>query len=416
MTELVYAKVRVGDRTYQYHAGLESIDFQHALSLEHRKGTTFCLCNRDTPVRLSVRRYERDANEVFYGLAKWPDTGLEHGVECIFFGEDASSGGAHETKPAFEDLPDGQQRVYLATSLALNLGLSVETPTTPGGKSGSGTSRQRATEITLLLNLWRRARLNVYKGKSRHWFNACFMLLAAAKKTVLNKNGGSLSEYLLLGAGREDRLVKDHNETLLRRAREQPSRLFVIGRMRAKSSDKSQFMLSFKDFNSLPRISVSSRVYEDFVGKRAHVKCALENDQNVVVLACIEPSGTEWWKVVHLTGIATSKNFIPVESSYEMTFDDYLASNSRTYLKPLAVDEGEESLSMRPDFILLDTIPRAYCEVWGMSTPEYLASKVLKEKKYRERGLPLVSWSPMTDLTLPSLPSPAVQAIDRSYV
>lgn len=410
MADLLSAKIKVGEKVFHYQAGLASNDFQLALAHAHRKGTTFCLCNSDAPVRLTVRRYEREEHEVVYGLAKWPDTGLDHSLECIFFGEDAAKSVAPDTKPSFEELPDGCQRVFLATSLALSSESTADIQTKLDVKSGPGSSRQRATEISLLTNLWRRARLNIYKGKSRYWFNVCFSLLAAAKKIVLNKGGSTLSEYLLIGGANDDRLVDDHNVTVLNGVREHPSRLFVIGRMRAKASDKSQFMLSFKDYKGLPRISISSRSYEDFVNNRVPLRSALEkNEGNVVVIACIEPSGTDWWKVVHLTGILTSKNYIPVESSFEMKFDDYLTSCSRTYLKPLAVDEDEESSNMRADFILLDTSPRTYCEVWGMSTSDYLANKALKENKYMKNGQSLISWNPLTQQALPSLPFPNFQ-------
>ncbi|MGV2947880.1 hypothetical protein, partial [Acinetobacter sp. AGC35] len=62
---------------------------------------------------------------------------------------------------------------------------------------------------------------------------------------------------------------------------------------------------------------------------------------------------------------------IPVESSYEKTMVQYLRENNRKFNKPLVGNVTEHFLDLRPDIILLDTLPTTIIEVAGYQNEVY---------------------------------------------
>jgi hypothetical protein len=387
------------------HQGREMFNFQRDLSRAHKQEKSFCLCNTKYPVKLIVKLYGSDTDHMHYGLAKWPDTGLDHDPACDYFGEENGKIASGDNKPAFEDVGNGINRAYLATVLKI-IERNVQAIAIKKTIAPQGDKRQRASEITLLLKLWRTAGLNVYRGQSRNWFNATFNLINASKKFIINRDGELLSQYLLIGAGRTDKLALEHNAKVLEAAKTAYTRLFVIGRLKTYGRDKKQFMLPLRDFNGLPKVSVKLDQLDTLMNDRQFYQNVIKEDSgNIIVIACIEPTKNEWWSTISITGIATSPNLLPAESSFEIEFDNYLAGQARKYIKPIVMDETGDDVQ-RPDYILLDTNPRAYCEVWGMNTEEYLSGKKERIERYKNRNQILVSWNANPREEFPRLPNP----------
>lgn len=380
--------------------------FQAALSRAHLQDQVLCRCTPNQPVKLIVKRYGADTENEFYGLAKWPETGLDHHPDCKFFGDDESEGSDSENKPAYVELPDGKHRVHLAAAMKIierNVKAIASGKPTPANK----TTQQRASQISLLMRLWRAAGLNVYRGTKCDWYKSTFRILKAADTFIINKVGEPLSQYLLIGATRGDTLAIEHNQRVLDAAKKAYTRLFVLARLKVHGRDKNQFVLPLRDFNGLPYISIKLDQLDEFLQSRQFFRNVLANDSgNIVVLAQIEPGSKEWWSAMNITGICTSTNFIPVESSFEIAFDDYLVSENRKFLKPIALNEVTDD-GNRPDYILLDTSPRVFCEVWGMNTDEYLTGKAKRIEKYRLRNQSLISWDAYSNAPLPLLPLPS---------
>lgn len=382
----------------------DNIDWLKALSLAHRQDHTFCLCNQPKKIPLSVKLYGRDTPGMHYGLARWPDTGIDHDIDCRFFGDESGSTNPDEALPAFVDLGEGKYRAHLATALKIIEG-RIQQIEAKKRRDGSSVSRARASETALLLKLWRTANLNVYR-KPRSWFSASYSIVHAAQKIVVSRTGATLADHLLIASNLHDRLATSHNEEVLAAANTAPTRLFVIARMKAFKRDKPQILFPTPDFALLPKILVQIDQLDKFLHGRDLMKnLMIDRSGNVVALLCIEPAGADWWKVVTIAGVSTDLNFIPVESSYEIEFSNYLAQQSRKFLKPLVVGEDDASGS-RPDFVLLDTPDRVVCEVWGMQTPEYLTSKRRRLEGYTRSGQNLVSWSANLREPLPALPAP----------
>lgn len=375
---------------------------QQELKRAHKKNQSFCYCRPGHPIPLVVKHYNGDSEASFYGLALWPDTNFEHEPECFFFdkhSDDATSAHEGDDKPAFEELAGGKSRAYLDTALSIiNKNMrAIEARKT--AESKTPTRRRRANDLTLLLKLWRQAGLNVFKGNTRTWYQAVFALLRAAGQLVINKNGESLSDYLLIGASSSDKAGIEHNQAVLQRAQSGYTRLFVIGRLRGYTRDKTRQMLSLKDFGGLPRISTTIEQLDLCFDRDSELKqLSTQDDTDIIVIACIEPSSNAWWTTHHLHVIATNKSLLPISNLAEKNFADYLVDEGRKFMVPLVLEENNSQ--PRPQFLLLDTPQRTYCEVFDQTKvrdPDHVNSK---NQHYQQRQQSYIAWYSGTDLRI----------------
>lgn len=388
----------------------ENKAWSQALAFAHRKEMTECCCVARRPVRLVVRRYGADGGAVHYGLARWKGTGLDHHPDCQYFGEEAESYDVRGALPAYEEMEGDLIRVHLARPLAAGAApaATVEALPTDGRASLYGRSRSRAPDISVLLKLWREARLNVYSAKDVSWFMASLRVLHTAKRMVIDRKGRRLADILMIGAHASNNTASTHNAEVLASASAAKTRLFIIGRLRAPTPEqlaKRSFLLPLLDFHGLPKALVDPATLDRLLGRRPVLQNLIaDRAGNVVVICCIEPNGGDWWKVIDIAGFGTSPDMIPVESGFELQMERHLAACKRRFLKPLQVGETENASDQRPDFLLLDTLPRVMIEVWGMQTPEYLESKRRRLAKYAAARQPVISWSPDRGDPLPTLP------------
>ena len=290
--------IQIAGTVYQVsESSIKGSDIQKALARAHRKDMTFCQCIAATPVKLIVKCYGANTPTAYYGLARWQDTGLDHNPDCVFFGDESVTAEDGDTKSAFQELAPGKWLVHLSTALSIiqrnidNIKAKEE-----AGEPRKVYSQQRASDVTLLLNLWRKANLNLYRGKPKNWFKATYMLLNTAKNIQVNKKGALLSEFLLIGGGSSDKMAIEHNQKVLHQSTGKHRRLFVIGRLAPFERDKSRLMLKFKDFGGLPRISIKLEQLDNMIGHRAFYKNVLaDKTNNLIVIACIEPSTNGWF-------------------------------------------------------------------------------------------------------------------------
>lgn len=119
------------------------------------------------------------------------------------------------------------------------------------------------------------------------------------------------------------------------------------------------------------------------------------NSKKIVVVVRL-PNNKD---IVFLGGILCSKDFIPVESSYECLVADKLVSGSRSFRKPLRYDRSSID---RPDFVLLDTTPPTDMEIFGMNTQDYLERKKAKRERNREHGF--WCWDVINNPNIPDFP------------
>jgi hypothetical protein len=313
-----------------------------ALAKAHLRDVAYCCCTPEKPVRLVVKRYGAGSDSVRYGLARWPDTGLEHAITCRFFSEDdeATAG----TQAAFEDLGEGRVRVHLSESLHRTVpkGKAAEfaRALTPSSKGAESVVRRQdlASQEMLLRKLWRQAGLNVYRGSPRAWYQIAFAALNAAQRLVINRKGETLADYLYVLSAQNDKAVNDHNAQVMKRVAAAESRMYVLGRLTSFNQDKVQVFFPAADRARMPKTLISTEMLDQAIGQSAFVRNLLDTGSGSIIgLAAIEPAGGEWWKAVSLAALTTSVNGIPANSSIELEFDAHLTANNRSFLRPLQI-------------------------------------------------------------------------------
>ena len=100
--------------------------------------------------------------------------------------------------------------------------------------------------------------------------------------------------------------------------------------------------------------------------------------------------------------IRTNRQFIPVDSSYELQVADKLIAERRAFSKPLKL---EDELRYLPDFLLHDCQVPWVMEVFGITNDDkYQAQKLEKLQYYRDHGIPCWQWEPAVDKVMQDFP------------
>jgi hypothetical protein len=385
--------------------------WKQRLAYGHRKDLTYCLCDRKRPVPLVIRHYSSTKGPAHYGLARWKGTHWDHHPDCRFFLETFDDGRSSDPSAAFQEMEDGRIRVHLSRSLGVVSENSSVKPlhALAEDKRGRRLSSRKASDSTLLNRVWRTANLNLYRERECTWFTGSLRFLHAANRYVLRRTGETLADYLLLGASAQSRNAQTHNAAVLQRAGQHPTRLYLLARLRAPTqaqAAKRSFLLPLRDYEGLPKVLIERDLLDRFLSSRQFANASLSDPStNVVAFFSIEPGHKDWWHCVDLAGFVASSSLIPLESHYELEMERYLVAENRTFVKPMHGEENDAGSGRRPDFLLLDTKPRTAIEVWGMTTPDYLASKGSRLSWYRENNVPLVSWNAADGEALPTLPA-----------
>lgn len=391
----------------------ENPRWTEALIASHQQDLTFCQCSGKS-IPLVVKRYSAGQPTVKFGLARWPDTGLDHHLDCQFFTEDESD--TPDQVSAFESLSNGQVRAHIDSTLTRTVKKGHATEFIKSLKPNPKRSaerivRERATDSMLLLKLWREARLNIFNGRNRVWFHATFAIINAAKRIIINRNGESLADYLYINSSTNDKLVTKHNEAVLAHVAQVESRMFVIGRMKESKTDKLQTILPMIGVGAtMPKALISSEMLATAIGTGNFKKNMLHAQTgNLIGFAAIEPTGPMWWKCVSLVTLSTSPNMIPVSSSAEIEFEAFLAANGRTFVKPIHVSASPSPSPLNPEFVLLDAAERTRFQLWGTRSECCLAEKEAVIIAANNSNKSIVHWSANPREIFPVLPTTSKQ-------
>ncbi len=109
-------------------------------------------------------------------------------------------------------------------------------------------------------------------------------------------------------------------------------------------------------------------------------------------------------QVIDLALMWMTKDWIPVESGFEVIVAENLVANDRRFEKPLRFDSND---AVFPDFWLKDRGAPLPMEVWGMTTLDYQSRKREKIAHYEEAYGPRNwwSWNGAAGDPVPDLPS-----------
>ncbi|MFD5079521.1 DUF1173 family protein [Streptomyces sp. NPDC058371] len=366
-------------------------------------GHALCLCRR--PALRLVIRCTRTGR---YHVAGWPGEGEKHDTGCPFHKlAPGLSGRDGYSTQAIRETDDGVS-IRLGTALARPL--SIPQRCDPAeDETRERRSRRTVGLLGLLHWLWEGAQLNAWlpRFRQRTW-RMCHsqLCLQLAGCTV---NGQDLGDVLYLVPPFSQATAATNSAALeafqarLGRHGDTERRALVLGQIKEIATTPYGFAyrLAHQRTPLYARAALHERAAHSY--PRAFSQTAAAHGAVRVALFVVERSPKGYLTVVDLAAMLTTEHYIPADSSHEVVMADALTSCRRAFVKPIRYDSTDAVL---PDFVLTDTDPHQYVEVYGIhGRGTYDRRKRTKQEFYQRQGRLLIEWDtahPLPTLTHPS--------------
>ncbi|MFI1203466.1 DUF1173 family protein [Streptomyces sp. NPDC020883] len=364
-------------------------------------GCAFCLC-QTPPLRLVIR-----ARTGRFHLAGWPEEGSLHAPSCDFFKSDGALSGRSLLDMGAIVQAESGTSIQLDLPLALDVS-AKETAETSSDPREASASRRAVSLLGLEHYLWEQAKLNqCYRMRSRTW-HICHARLREVLEDC-TVNGQPLVEALYVVPPYRQATAAIHRAELaafsehLGQHDGRSRRGLILGEVKLVS--KSPYGQRI-DLRHLPR-PLFARDRQLDAWRRSYLPAftaaASEETARRVALVAVEQARSGVLSVVDAAFMLTTRNYIPADSSYEIRMADALAQAGRRLMKPLRYNHRDDVF---PDFVLTDTDPVTYVEVYGVKGWQgYEARKRVKQLIYRrDPDVNLIEWE--VDKSLPDLALP----------
>lgn len=365
--------------------------------LMHTTGEIRCLCTTTKPY---VRVSRRGSN---YFPVKVSNTGALHKNPCRHrsrtLTELASMG---YTKEALSDADGDELVVKLAKPLKKSSPAPVAQISIFNFKSGQSRNvANQVTELGLLHLLWERARLHEHQPTADAeglWPK----LRQAASSISLSGFRGlkhGFSDLLLLPLHPENRNQDSWNFKKLKDAQSK-KRFLLFAACLNRQAIEALLNAEKNDFSLKELLGVTVTLYANSAAPVLNaLKRSFEDELNysqndgddLIVLGIAQPAESKnYARISSLVVMPVVNGHLPYDSSHEKKLALELIRQDRWFKKPLRYDAGLHMV--HPDFVLLDTPEPVVIEVYGMSTPEYLARKKEKQSIYSSEEYPFECW------------------------
>lgn len=406
-------EVEIAGNTYKVPYLLNTDAGQKKLqTAKSAKLNIYCKCMPEKLLLISARRHGNG-----YVLARFPNTGPLHSLNCDdYLSDPTQSGAGHYDSNAIRETEDGYA-IRLGVSLRRK-GRNLDDPglIKTGDDDKPHKKFSRLGLFGLLHFLWANSRLNSWRGVSfescRKWNDVANRIDKQLK--IMTSKSTEMSGLVVLPRTSNgsfiDKQLTEIKQKLPRQGADPQTvelRILIGHLIRLKESQYDGFGLIVEDrkesfwiggaewaqaVNACPYPSIERVIRELSINERM---------ERVVVIGRIEHTEKGNLKFIDLRLMAVTKDFIPVDSSYERQLSDYLVENNRQFEKPLAYDAED---GVFPDFLLTDIEPVLPMEVWGMTgNPEYDARKKTKLAEYARKGS-VWEWDPTSCSVIPELP------------
>lgn len=390
-------------------SALENIDAIAAAMVMAKAtpGHALCLCT--SPSRKLVIR----TVGARHFLAVWPHDGHHHHYACPFHRAEVDAGGDGAiVEPAVRESEDGFD---IAADFPLSRVLQRATPDPQAAQPTAlpapsiRTQRARMGLLGILQHLWTMGGLNRWgRGWKRDWWRVTQELVGVIEQGSVG--GKPMMERLYLvpefSLKRKDLIDQawDDFKGRLVPGEDQVRMGLVIGEIKEFSSSSFGYRITLRHFASALylRQELRQKLSESF--PRAFHKLNATQDQRNIGIFLVELAAKGYLNVIDGALMACSRQYIPVDSSYEAQVAHKLVEEGRSFSKPLRLEVEASAL---PDFVLTDTNPPCVMEVYGMTSNEYLERKAQKQARYREEGKPVWSWDAAVDKHIPRFPESA---------
>jgi hypothetical protein len=182
-------------------------------------------------------------------------------------------------------------------------------------------------------------------------------------------------------------------------------RFLVLGELKQLKNDDSGTLSG--EVKHLPCGDILSDVLKVELARRhPHAKGVHsgKTERGIIGLFLVERVGRGKLRAIDAALTLVSRDYIPCDSGYEVCIANLLIKAGRRFEKPMGRDPLTDML---PDFILLDTDPVTYLEVWGLDSDDYNKRKTQKRLLYRSNGMRLWEWDARRDKFPPAFPAAA---------
>lgn len=368
---------------------VDNKEWQKALADAYIKHNPRCCCFGKGERKLAIRHYKSGA----YGVAKMPNTGEEHHLNCDHYRINPNKSGQQVyDEGVLEEKNDGTQVVRLLRGMTIREPVAPELAPYERTSNGKTYKRHRAMTVLGLLHLiWETAGFHRWYPKmEKKRSNSTLEKYLGEAFEKIEANRQNLDELSLVvfnhneGEGKKEKIF-----TLFERAYENRKRLIVIGEV-AKFSEIALscfvYRVQMKAYSIMPELSIAPDDWDKLFRKKVNsIKSQWKSGSKVVFIAHVEPvinNGEISGKVCDLGLMPVTDNWIPVESSYENDVALKLTNEHRSFIKPLRYDASTQDYF--PDFILTDTdidvgMP---LEVFGRTDVDYQEHRKEKIKYY----------------------------------
>ncbi len=360
-----------------------------------------CHCLTDSRNReLVVKKRTR------FFLAKFPGTGENHADTCNLHG--ATSFEATNQKRKSPAIIERGDKLNVKISSYLDLA-SI----TPAGNTiiGNYTRGMRSRGTVTLLGL-----LNVCLQKSGiHVWQPVRKYLRTFN--TVQKSVDAIAEHITIGRRQLSSMLvmprwqkgldrvqnlEQNSQLLFRKTAKSGEAAIVIGVVNRwiVSNDNGSVRVGLNLLDNLLWMPSETAVVAEISFGQLIKEIKLD-DRHILAIATVFRN-KKFFKIADISLMRTNRQFIPVDSPFELVVADKLIANNRKFRKPLRL-EGEKYL---PDFVLMDCNSDWVMEVFGVQgNSEYDAQKMLKINYYEKNQIPCWKWTPAEDDDMPDFPT-----------
>ncbi|MCX4578923.1 DUF1173 domain-containing protein [Streptomyces sp. NBC_01571] len=359
-----------------------------------------CLCQ--TPALRLVIRCSRAGR---YHLAGWPGEGELHDPSCSFhkLASELTGRDAYST----EAIHEGDDGVAIRFSASLARKLSAPEPPKASTEQRDGRARRTVGLLGLLHWLWEEAQLTAWhpRWRRRTWW-VCHARLSE-QIAGCSINHEELTEALYVVppfrkeyARRNTAAFETFRIARLKRRGDTQRRGLILGEIRDVRPTRYgvQYALAHHRGALFATAALDERLRRSY--RPAFSAAADEHGARRIGLFLVELSAKGNVRVLDMAAMLVSKLYIPADSSHEVVMANALTDAGRAYVKPVRYDGND---AVFPDFVLTDTRPNSYVEVYGIHGREaYDQRKRVKQAHYQNRGASLIEWDvtePIPDLS-----------------
>lgn len=373
-----------------------------------RRGVHHCLCRAVDRVPITIVRKRTEDTERFT-LRSHPGKRLAHDADCDF--TDLTERAPRVKAPS--EAPPVNEPLRLEGGVQIrDLSLDPAEPKPPADGKETQPERQATRLIEVAKMLWERALLDRLEEKSpkRNWANVAPRLLAAAAIPI---SGGCLLQDILavIVAGGDPAAVARSAERFDARMKSNViarRRVLIVGELGGindvKTGQKRTAMFLKGLSQNSPWRVLWDQAMIDSTRRRFAIATSLTRRADARVIAivtgAVDPTGKTVVDAHVCSLLALSREFIPVESGFELDVARTLAAQKRRFSKPRSPKDG-----VHPDFLLEDCGPEpVVLEVYGLDTPQYLQNKDRKREIYQDCGVVCWEWNAVAG-PMPALPA-----------